>query len=128
MAVERFVVTDRKLVKAVLYDTAAALEANDLNRVLAHVAPEDAYTRQQAAWVLGAAEIEELKISYLEVTINRLTSPQTATAKFNVLVTGRDRRGEIGTLSRVPESWSCNCAATRADGSSSATSFKEEPR
>ena len=46
------------------------------------------------------AEIEELKISYLEVTINRLTSPPTAKATFNVLVTGRDRRGEYGTLTR----------------------------
>ncbi len=100
VAVERFVVTDTKLVKAVIYDTRTALEANDLGRVLAHVAPEDANTRQRAAQVLDMAEIKELKISYLEVTINRLTSPPTATAKFNVLVTGRDRHGEFGTVTR----------------------------
>jgi hypothetical protein len=96
VAVERLVVTDRKLVAAVIYDTAAALEANDLKRVLAHVAPEDAYTHEQAALVLGQYEIVELKVRYLEITINRLTSPPTAKAAFNVIATGKDRRGEIG--------------------------------
>ncbi len=101
VAVERLVVTDSKLIKAVLYDTRDALEANDLKRVWAHVAAEDTNTRQRAREVLSQGEITELKITYLTIDINRLTSPPTAKAMLNVRVTGRDKRGEISGLTGV---------------------------
>jgi ketosteroid isomerase-like protein len=100
VALVRWVPTERKMVAATLYDTAAALEANDLPRVLRHIAPEARPTRDQAEQVLGSAQIVELKIRCLEIVINNLTSPPTAKATFNVIVTGRDRRGEWGTHSR----------------------------
>jgi hypothetical protein len=101
VAVQRLVVTDSKLIKAVLYDTRDALEANDLARVLAHVAPEKTKTREQARWVLSQAEILDLKISYLDIKINRLTPPPTAKATLSVVVTGRERHGELGRLTQV---------------------------
>ena len=100
VAVVRWVPTERKLVAATLYQTAAALEANDLEGVLRHVAPAAAETRKEAQWALQHAEIVELKIRYLDITINRLTSPPTAKATFNVIVTAKDRRGEWGQFTR----------------------------
>ena len=101
VAVERLVVTDSKLIKAVLYDTRDALEANDLERALAHVAAEDTNTRERAREVLSQGEITELKITYLNIDINRLTSPPTAKAMMNVRGDGqgqarRDQRADRG--------------------------------
>ena len=122
VGVERLVVTDNKLIAAVLYDTAAALEANDLNRVLAHVAADADYDpRARPASALSEAEITELKIRYLEIKINRLTSPPSAKATFNIIAAGRYRRGDYGQ-GTGPENSLSTCAATRAAGSSPATS------
>jgi hypothetical protein len=98
VAVVRWLPTERKSAAATLYQTAAALEANDLAGVLRHVAPAAAGTRDDARWALQQAEIIELKIRYLEITINRLTSPPTAKATFNVTVTAKDRRGGLGPI------------------------------
>jgi hypothetical protein len=94
LALVRWVPTERKMVAATLYDTAAALEANDLKGVLRHVAAEDDDTREQAAYALQRAEFVEVKIRALEIAINRLTSPPTAKTTFNVVVTAKDRNGD----------------------------------
>jgi hypothetical protein len=94
VALVKYVVTERKLVAAALYDTAAAIEANDLDRVLQHVAPEDEYTRHQAEDALRQVQVISMKISYLEITVNRLTTPPTAKAVFNFVATGKYRSGE----------------------------------
>ncbi len=100
VGVERLVVTDNKLIAAVIYDAAAALEANDLPRVLAHVATDDVYTREQARLVLSEVEITALKVRALDIKINRLTSPPSAKDTFNIIASGRDRRGEMGQGTR----------------------------
>ena len=105
VAIVRWVPTERKMVAATLYQTAAALEANDLAGVLRHVAPTAAETRKDAQWAIEHAEIVELKIRYLDITINRLTSPPTAKATFNVIVTAKDRSGEWGSLPGPANSW-----------------------
>ena len=41
------------------------------------------------------AEITELKVRFLDIKINRLTSPPSAKATFNIIATGKYRRGEM---------------------------------
>ncbi len=95
LLVERLVVTEREEVTDTLDACVAAVEANDLNRLLNYVSPTATQTRADARFVLGRALFETVWISNLEITINRLTSPPTAKAKFKAWVTGRDRLGEI---------------------------------
>ena len=91
MAVVKWVPTERKAVAATIYDTAKALEANDLDRVLKHVLLSDEHTRADADNYMSMFEFVEVKVSFLEITINYLTSPPTAKATFNVKATGRER-------------------------------------
>jgi hypothetical protein len=93
--VERLVVTERERVETTLDGIVAALEANDLNRVLSYVAPEAAETRRRAAWAMHRIEVQAAGIHHLEITINRLTSPMTARAAFFGHIAYRDRQGEI---------------------------------
>jgi hypothetical protein len=95
LAAERFIVTDRKAVMQTLDAAVAAAKANDLNRVLNCISPKAQKARDYARWALGRAQIEEAHIHDLEVTVNRLTSPPTAKAKFLAVGKAQDRRGEI---------------------------------
>jgi hypothetical protein len=96
LLVERLVVTDRKLVAQTIDGAAAALEANDLPRLLELLAPDAAETRQAASQVLQEGEFIQVRIYGLEVNVVRTTSPPTARATFNVIATGKDRRGVLG--------------------------------
>jgi hypothetical protein len=93
--IERLVVTDRERVEMTLDGITAALEANDLNRVLSYVAPEATQTRSRATWALGRIEVQSAGFYRLNITINRLTSPPTAKAAFFGHIAYRDRQGEI---------------------------------
>jgi hypothetical protein len=93
--VERLVVTERERVEMTLDGITAALEANDLNGVLAYVSPDAAKTRRRAAWALGRIKVQSARISNLDITINRLTNPPTAKAAFYGYLYYRDRQGEI---------------------------------
>ncbi len=44
---------------------------------------------------MGRFEVEDAHIHDLEITINRLTSPPTAKAKFLAVGKGRDRKNEF---------------------------------
>ena len=102
VAVARFVVTEKKLAAAVIYDCAAAAQKNDLEGVLRHISPEDESLRTQISGIMNLFEISEVKIRALEITVNRLTTPRTATATFNYIGTGKDRRGEYGGQMTYP--------------------------
>jgi hypothetical protein len=97
VALACFVVTDEKLIEASLDGCTAAMEKGDLKGVLSHVSPSAEHTRSEAARAFQYAEFIQIKIHGLDITVNKLTSPRTATAKFSALVTGRDRKGEFGT-------------------------------
>ena len=45
--------------------------------------------------MLDRFEVQKAAIADLEITINRLTNPPTAKAKFRAIGTGRDRKGEF---------------------------------
>lgn len=96
VALELLVVTEREQVEASLDGIVAALNANDLDRLLRDYIAPDAYrTRARASWALGRVEIQQAKYHNLRVTINKLTSPPTADVEFYGVVYYRDRLGEI---------------------------------
>jgi ketosteroid isomerase-like protein len=94
LVVERLAVTEKERVEMTLDGITAALEANDLKRVLNYVAADAVYTHNRAAWALGRIEVQSAKIYNLEITINRLTSPLTAKAAFFGYIAYRDKLGE----------------------------------
>jgi hypothetical protein len=95
LLVERLVITDRKLVMRTLDAGVAAAKANNLDRLLDCISPTAKNPRDYARLVLSRAEVEDAHIHDLEITINRLTSPPTATARFLAVGKGRDRKGEF---------------------------------
>jgi len=98
VGLEALVVTDREQVEAALEGAAAAFVANDLDRVLTFIAPDAQGTRNAAREVLGWARFEQIKITNLEITVVRTTSPPTARAKLIALVTARERRGDFALV------------------------------
>jgi hypothetical protein len=95
LLVERLVVTDRELIESTLYGGAAALEANDLSRVLSYFSPDAREARHVATLIMQRVEVQTARIYDLNVTINRHATPRTAQAVFLGYATYRDRRGEI---------------------------------
>jgi len=89
--IERCVVTDREAVEQTLHRAAAALVAGDLDRVYQYVAAEAQYTRQRAAWALDRVDFFAIKLRDMEVTINRLTNPPVAEARFRAVFRFRDK-------------------------------------
>ncbi len=100
VGLEWLVVTEVERVEATVEAGAAALESNDLPRVLEFCAPEAETPRRAAQWALDHARFTQVKITDLRVTINRLTSPPTATAEVTALLSGRGRGGEFDEPSR----------------------------
>lgn len=76
------VVTDREAVQLTIRDGVAALEANDLDRVLTFLAPSAVNTRERATWALGLVRFSNIQVSDLKIQINRLTQPPTAEVRF----------------------------------------------
>lgn len=95
LGLERLVVTEREAVAMTLDAGAAAAEANDVNRLLDCISPQAQKPRNFARWVLSQATIQEARVRDLEIKINRLTSPPTASARFLAVGRGRDRGGQI---------------------------------
>lgn len=95
LLVEWLVVTDREAVQHTLDAAVAAVEANDIERLLSCISPSAQQARKDARWVLGRVEVKMARINDLEIKVNRLTNPPTATAKFQAIGTGRDRKGEF---------------------------------
>lgn len=94
LLIEWLVVTEREAVEYTLDACVAAVEANDVERLLSCISPSAQQARKDARWVLGRVQVERARINDLEIKINRLTSPPTATARFQAIGTGRDRKGE----------------------------------
>ena len=95
VVLERLVVTEVERVEASLDGVAAALEANDLNGALQYVSPSADQTRSRAGEVLRWVRFTEVKVNSLEITINDLTSPPTAEAKFTGVFHFQDRTGKL---------------------------------
>ena len=92
--VERVVVTEREEVEHTVDQIAAALRANDTNAVLSHLSDSARESRSRAKWAMGRIEINSVKVSGLEITVNRLTSPPSAKAVFSGVIRFKDRKKE----------------------------------
>jgi hypothetical protein len=95
LLIERLVVTEREAVEHTLDAAIDAVEANDINRLLECISPKAEPIRAAARMVLGRVEVRMARMTGLEITINRLTNPHTAKAKFRAIGSGRDRKGEL---------------------------------
>lgn len=92
---EWFVVTDREAVATALEETADALETNDLQAVLAHVAADAAEIRARLSAILPNVTIEQATIRDLDVQVQSHTDPKTARARLHGIIHGRDESGQI---------------------------------
>jgi len=94
LALEWLVVTDRERVEQTLSGAARALEANDPQALMAFIDPVSPM-RSRVSREMSAVKVQRATFSRLDVTVNRLTSPPTATADFMGYVNAKDRRGEV---------------------------------
>ncbi len=95
VVLERTIVTDTEEVGDTLHGIAENLEANDMPMVLASFSPNCPGVRQ-AESVLRRVTVQSAVVGRdLEVTINKLTSPPTATAYFTGRIQARDNGGTI---------------------------------
>src|SRR3954447_23956551 len=93
--IERLVVTDKEEIENSLETVASALEAHDVPRVLATLAPEFP-RRAEVERVLARFEVSQARVgSDLEVRFNPLTNPPSATAYFTGHLEGKDLRGQL---------------------------------
>jgi len=100
VGLEWLVVTEVERVEETIEAGAAAFEADDLPTVLDFCAPEAEAPRHAARHALATARFTRVKITELKVSINRLTSPPSATAEVTVLVSGHPRRGGFEEMSQ----------------------------
>ncbi len=92
---ERFVVTPREEVESTIDQIAAALRANDTPAVLRHLSSTARESRRRAEWALDRVQINGVKVSGLEITINSLRSPPSAKAAFFGVIKIDDRKKEF---------------------------------
>ena len=93
--VEWAVVTETEEVEIALYAARSDLEANDLDALLAHLAPDADDVQSLARSTLRSFEIDRAVVgSDLEIVVNKLTSPPSARATFLGKVSAKSRRGE----------------------------------
>lgn len=96
VALEWAIVTPKEEVEATLDGVADTLEANDLSRLLSdYIHPDAGVTRSRAAFALGLVEVSRAKMNSLEVTVNKLTSPPSAEARFRGVVYFRSKVEQI---------------------------------
>ena len=88
--VERFVVTERERVEAAAIEIMAAIEANDLEGVLARIAPTAEEVRSDARTMMPQMTVEDTNLTSLRVEI-AAGEPPLATSFFRGKVDGIHR-------------------------------------
>jgi len=94
--VERLVVTDTEKIEATLHAIAAALEDNDVEGVVQYVSPSAVRSRLRARTAMGQILITDTSIRNLQITLNPLTSPPSAEARFDGVIRYDFRVGGMG--------------------------------
>jgi hypothetical protein len=94
--IERMVVTDREQIADTLEGVTAALEANDIERVLSYIDPQATAMRASVRMALSSARVSDARVYDLEVDVNRKVRSPLAQARFTGRVRGR-YRGEGGS-------------------------------
>ncbi len=81
--------TDRKMVRQTILNLAAAIEQNDVERVISYLTFDAESTKQKARYHMGLAKIEWTKIrDFKIISINNYTSPPMAHVQFTGTVSG----------------------------------------
>lgn len=81
---ERWIVTEKERVEQTLYDAAAAVQSNDIKAVEAFIAPSpQSDVLRRVSYYMGEVQFDEVNVRNLSVTVNQLTSPPTAEARFD---------------------------------------------
>ncbi len=94
LIVEQMTVTDRELVEQTLFEIASAVERNDIEGALRHVSP-DAPGVAHARSEFPRIQFKEVDIKpNLEIDVFPETTPPTAEARFNVVVTANVGLGD----------------------------------
>jgi hypothetical protein len=121
--VQWLVVTDREAIDNLLHDGAAAVEVNDINRVLRHISPSAKQVQADARLVLERVEVTKVRLIDLAIAVDRRAKPRVAKATFTAIGLGRDRKGEFPTAN-----YGCQVIANlrREDGHWFVTDYRLE--
>ena len=100
VGLEWLIITDRERVEATFDACTTAIENEDLDTLLSYCEPLALTTRAKAALALNLYEFDEVRITDLNITIIRHSSPATAKAQFTAMVTAQDRTGLLGRYTK----------------------------
>src|SRR5688572_28536076 len=96
LLLERVVVTEFEEVELALDSAATALAANDVEKVISFISPEQQNLKSYAERQMRQFNFTDAVIGGdLTVLVNRLTSPPSAAARFTVRLAGKDRSGTV---------------------------------
>jgi hypothetical protein len=89
LAVERWVVTDREAVQGRTREALAAVESNNVERVLAFIDPGAAAVRADVQALMPLVKVNKARaMGDIEVEVNEAASPPTARATFRGFLDG----------------------------------------
>lgn len=104
LLLERSVITPREAVKATLHVIAHDLKRNDIEAVKGHISPGRPKIEKSAERALRLIEIENVDIkNNLKVEVVSERGMEIAEAKFNCVISGRDKRGDFAAAQRIPQ-------------------------
>jgi hypothetical protein len=93
LVVEWLIVTPREAVERELYGLAAAIEANDVPGVLAHIAPGATRVRSDAETQMPLVRIEKARVvNSPQIDLNQPDDPTEAVVRFRALVDAAVKR------------------------------------
>ena len=100
VGLEWLIMTDRERIEAALNGAAAAMETNPKGAERArmldeYIAQSARETRTLLTWALNRVEFAEVRITNLEISTDRRTSPPTAKVELNGYTAFKDRKGEF---------------------------------
>lgn len=90
---ERLIVTERESIEMLFDQAVDALEANDVEAVLALVAPDAGEMHENARRNMARITIREAHFNALKIHINRVTNPHTAHVEFIGRLAFKDEAG-----------------------------------
>jgi hypothetical protein len=98
LVLERLVVTPAEQVEATLRRIADDIARNDVEAVIASISPGRPELRQEARRHMNLVTISDVTIkANLRVQVLSDRNPPLAEARFNAVIRGTDRAGQLGT-------------------------------
>ena len=89
------------LIEALIHGPVRAIEANDVEAVLASIDPASEPLRAYARTILSRLKVRRAKVANLSIAVNRLTSPPSATVSGVGRIEAADVRGTTGQQNYV---------------------------